>query len=326
MRIDVHSHFMSLNFVKRLQGRRTLPKAHFDEGHYIVQCALGFDLPMVSRIINMEEKLHDMEVMHINASVLSHGIPGPDMLGGQEADEWAKRINDELAGIIERFPDKFIGWGCLGFGDVQRSIAEVDRCIDELGFKGMQVLSHIRDSLLDSPEFRPVLRHIGLRGVPINMHPTVPLNSVGVDNAGLMLPLGFLYDSSLSTVRLIQSGLFDEVPDLKLIVPHVGAVLPYLKGRIDTYNKPSLQFPGAHHLKHTMDHYLRSLYADTVCYHLEALECCYKVLGADHLLYGTDHPYGAYPLAANLVESLNCSEVERELIYHGNIECLLGLQ
>jgi len=326
MRIDVHTHFMSLSFVRHLQGRSSLPTTVREGGTYIVQCAEGFNLPMVSKIIDMEEKLHDMEAMGVDMAVLSHGIPGPDVVGGVEADDWAARINDELADIIARFPGKFVGWGCLGFASVERSIAEVDRCIHELGFKGMQVLSNVNNRLLDSPEFRPVLRHIGMQGVPINMHPTVPLNLVGIDKASLMLPLAFLYDSTLATVRLIQSGLFDEVPDLRLIVPHVGAVIPYLVGRIDMYNKTTLQFKDISPLAHSMDHYLRSIYADTVCYHPEALVCCYQVLGADHLLYGTDHPYGAYNVASDLVENLECSASERELIYHGNIERLLKLR
>jgi len=75
--------------------------------------------------------------------------------------------------------------------------------------------------------------------------------------------------------------------------------------------------------KHDLD-YLDKLYVDTVCYHPEALECCYRLLGAERLLYGTDHPFAAFDLAASMVERLDCSEAERELIYHGNAERLFG--
>jgi len=66
--------------------------------------------------------------------VLSHGIPGPELLEPAAADDWAARINDHLAGVVERYPDKFIAWGSIGFGSPERSIAEVDRCINQLGF------------------------------------------------------------------------------------------------------------------------------------------------------------------------------------------------
>ena len=86
-----------------------------------------------------------------------------------------------------------------------------------LGFKGIQVFSNVSNQLLDSAEFAPVLKHIGMLGVPIHLHPAIPLNRVGLEGASQFLPLGFPYDTSLSTFRLIQSGLLDEAPDLKLI-------------------------------------------------------------------------------------------------------------
>jgi len=325
MRIDVHTHFQCLEFVKHLQGRSMLPKSLLDGGNYIIQCAAGLTVPAIPKVIDMEEKLRDMEEMKIDVAVLSHGIPfGPDVLDGQEADDWAKRINDNLAEIIDRYPGKFVGFGSIGFGDCQQSIAEVDHCIKKLGFKGIQVFSNVSNKLLDSSEFAPVLKHIGMLGVPMHLHPAIPLNRVGLESASQFLSLGFPYDTSLNTVRLIQSGLLDETPDLKLIVAHIGGVLPYLIGRIGTYSAPSRLFPDTSLLKYPIEHYLHKLYVDTVCYHIEALECCYKVIGAEHMLYGTDHPFGPYDVPAELVEQLNCSPSERELIYHRNAERLLN--
>jgi len=327
VRIDVHTHFQCLDFVKHLHGRSMLPKSLLDGGNYIIQCAAGLTVPAIPTLINMEEKLRDMEQMKIDVAVLSHGIPfGPDVLDGQEADDWAKRINDNLAEIIDRYPGKFVGFGSIGFGDCQQSIAEVDRCIKKLGFKGIQVFSNVCNKLLDSSEFAPVLKHIGMLGVPIHLHPAIPLNRVGLESASQFLSLGFPYDTSLNTFRLIHSGLLDETPDLKLIVAHIGGVLPYLIGRIETYSAPSRLFLNASLLKYPIEHYLHKLYVDTVCYHIEALECCYKVIGAEQMLYGTDHPFGRYDVPAELVEQLNCSPYERELIYHRNAERLLNAE
>jgi predicted TIM-barrel fold metal-dependent hydrolase len=277
-------------------------------------------------MVDMEAKLRDMNELQIDVSLLSHGLPlGPDVLFGEEADEWAMRVNDELARIIQTYPGKFIGLGSLGFGDPQRAIAEVDRCITQLGLKGIQVFSTLAHQLLDSPEIRPVLKHLGRLGVPIHLHPAAPVNLHGLTNASLLLGLGFPYESSLNVVRLIQSGLFDEVPDLKMIVSHVGGVLPYLAGRLEVYTAPS-PLTGPSHLPHPLGHYLRNLYVDTVSYHPAALACCYAVLGAQHLLYGTDHPFGRPDMTAEMVEQLACPSSERELIYHGNAERLFGLQ
>jgi predicted TIM-barrel fold metal-dependent hydrolase len=325
MRIDVHTHFLCLDFVKHLQRRAALPNTVLEGGVYVMQCAAGLRLPTVPNIVDMEVKLKDCDAMGIELSVLSHGIPGPDLLGGNEADDWAARINDDLAGIVQRYPGRFLGFGNVGFGSVERSIAEVDRCINQLGFKGIQLFSNIDNKVLDSPEFLPVYRHIAQLGVPVNMHPGIPLNRLGVDRSSLMVPLGFLFDTALNTLRLIESGLWDEAPDLKLIVPHIGGILPYLKGRIESYGHHTLQFHDMKPLQQPVGNYLDKLYIDTVCYHPEALDYCYRLLGPERILFGTDHPFGDYMEAADMVERMDCSAANKQRIYEGNATALLKL-
>jgi aminocarboxymuconate-semialdehyde decarboxylase len=327
MHIDVHTHFQSLDFIKHLRGRSSLPRTILDGGAYVVQCATELQVPALPQMLDMDEKLSAMERMHIDVSTLSHGLPlGPDVLGGEEADEWAMRINDDLARILQTYPGRFIGVGSIGFGNPQRAIAEVDRCIHQLGFKGVQIFSNIAHQWLDSPTFRPVFRHIVRLGVSIHLHPAVPLNHDGLTRGGLFLALGFPFDSSLNTVRLIQSGLFDEMPDLKVIVSHAGGVLPYLIGRLEVYGPPSPLDPDPSNLAHPLGQYLRNLYVDTVCYYRAALACCHAVMGAQHMLYGTDHPFGRPDVPGELIEQLECPAVERELIYHGNAERLFDLK
>ena len=325
MRIDVHTHFLCLDFVKHLQGRSSLPTTVLEGGVYVMQCAAGLRLPTVPNIVDMDVKLKDCDAMGIELNVLSHGIPGPDVLGGDEADDWACRINDDLAGIVERYPGRFLGFGNLGFGSVERTIAEADRCVKQLGFKGFQLFSNINGRTLDSPEFLPIYRHIAALDVPLNMHPGVPLNRIGVDRSSLMVPLAFLFDTALNTVRLIESGLFDQAPTLKLIVPHVGGILPYLKGRLGSYGHRTLQFHDMPTLRQPVSDYLHDLYIDTVCYHPEALDYCYRLLGPERILYGTDHPFGDYTVAAGMVEQMDWPAADRHKVYEGNARALLGL-
>src|SRR5262249_37478087 len=116
-RIDIHTHFHCLDYVKRLYGRSALPRTVLDGGTYVVQCAPAVAIPSLPIFRDMEEKLRDMDRLGVDVSVLSHGLPlGPDVLGGYEADEWARRINDELARIIQAYPGRFLGLGTIGFG------------------------------------------------------------------------------------------------------------------------------------------------------------------------------------------------------------------
>jgi predicted TIM-barrel fold metal-dependent hydrolase len=319
MRIDVHSHFQSVEFVRHLVGSTRLPRAIEERGTYFVDCGAGLRVPSLPELVDVQAKLDAMDRLHVDASVLSHGLPlGPDVLG-READEWAIRINDDLAQIVDTYPDKFIGFGSLGLADPERTMAEVDRCITELGFSGFQLFSNL--AALDASRVRPVLNHIARAGVPVHLHPTLPLHA-GVTGANLMLGFAFPVDSSLNVIRLIDGGLFDEAPDFALIVSHAGGVLPYLMGRLDLYTEPSQLTTGSTTLKRPFSEYLHGLYVDTVCYHPAALACCYATMGASRMLYGTDHPFGRPAQVAELVDALDCSAEDRELIYHGNLESL----
>jgi aminocarboxymuconate-semialdehyde decarboxylase len=248
------------------------------------------------------------------------------VLGGDAADDWAARINDDLARIVAMCPERLLGLGSIGFGGRRRSIAEVDRCVRELGFRGFQVFSNISGRRLDSPEVIPVLKHIARMGIPVHLHPAIPLNRIGLDEPSLFLSLGFPCDTSLNILRLIRSGIFDAAPDLKIIVAHAGGVVPYLFGRIATYSGRSALISADASLAHPIEHYLSRLFVDTVCYHKAALECCCEAIGVERMLYGTDHPFGRYEVAAELVDRLDCPASHKEMIWHGNAERLLNLQ
>ena len=315
MRIDIHTHTYFQDFADYLSGRNEFPNVTVKDGQVITNCTPAFSIASPPGHREIETKLAEMDRMGIDFSVLSHGIPGPELLGGPEADDWAIRINDFLAGVVGLYPDKFVAWGSLGFGDAARTIAEAERCVEQLGFKGFQIFSNNQGIPLDAPQFIPVYRRIASLGVPLNMHPTSPLNTTGFEGA-LMPGMGFIYDTSLATARLIQTGIFDDEPGFDLIVPHVGGVLPNLAGRVRVSIKGGPPRP--------LSDYFDRFYVDTVAHDDDALDYCYRVMGAERMLLGTDHPFGD-GRHIGMVERLDCTKEEREAIYHRNAERLLGL-
>lgn len=314
MKIDIHTHTYFQDFADHLAARNEFPNVVIRDGQLITACSPAFSIASPPGHREIEAKLAAMDAMGVDFSVLSHGIPGPELLGGAEADDWAIRMNDFLAHAAAEHPDKFAVWGSLGFGDPDRTIAETERCVNDLGFKGFQIFSNTCGKPLDSPEFMPVYRRIASLGVPLNMHPTSPLNTAALDGA-LMPGMGFIYDTTLATARLIQSGIFDDEPGFDLIVPHVGGVLPYLGGRIRASVKGAVR---------PVSDYFRRIYVDTVAHDDAALAHCYRVVGAERMLLGTDHPFGD-GRHIGMVDRLDCTGDEREAIYHGNAERLLRL-
>ena len=314
MRIDVHTHTYFQDFADYLATRNDFPNVVIRDGQLITACSPAFSIASPPGHREVEAKLAAMDAMGVDFSVLSHGIPGPELLGGADADDWAVRINDFLARVVEEYPGKFAAFGSLGFGDPDRTIAEAERCVRDLGFRGFQIFSNTLRKPLDAPEFLPVYRAVAALGVPLNMHPTSPLNVTAIDGA-LMPGMGFIYDTSLATVRLIQSGIFDDEPGFELIVPHVGGVLPYLGGRIRASVAGEVR---------PVSDYFRRIYVDTVAHDDAALAHCHRVMGADRMLLGTDHPFGD-GRHIGMVDRLACTDAEREAIAHGNAERLLRL-
>ena len=322
MRIDIHSHLMSIGFVEHLQGRDTMPVAARDGAGFVAHCAPTFSMHLQPPILDVKTKLHDMDAAGIDVAVLSHGLPSPAMLGGTEADGWSARINDELTAIVAAHPDRFAGWASLGFGDPGRTIAEVDRCLDELGLAGFQVWSNAAGRSLDAPDVLPVLHHIADRGAAVHLHPTLPANSEAMD-ATAMLGFAFPVDASLATLRLISAGFFDRDP--AVVVAHLGGVLPWLRDRMCIHGQNSPPFPDQRRLARPMGEYVKQLYFDTVGYGRAPLEYCYGELGADRLLFGTDHPFAAPTVPGQLVADLACTPAERQQILAENAQHLLRL-
>ena len=322
MRIDIHSHLMNVAFLEHLQGRGALPIAVRDGNGFITHCTPGFSVHYRPPILSIEAKLADMDAAGIDLAVLSHGLPGPHVLGGAEADGWAARINDELAVIAAAHPGRFAGWASLGFGDPGRTIAEADRCLDELGLAGFQVWSNIDGRPLDDPGVLPVLEHLVDRGAAIHLHPAPPPGGQMI-GAAAMLGFAFPADTSLAVLRLAGAGLFDRDP--VIIAAHLGGVLPWLRERIGLWDHAIPPVPGQPQLAQPVGQYLDRLYVDTVGYGLAPLEYCRAQLGAERLLFGSDHPYGAPNVPGQLVDRLPCTPAEREQILGGNAIRLLRL-
>ena len=325
MRIDVHSHLVFLDYLQYLTGRSSLPQGVLEGGTYFVSCTGGYRHASPLVHADVDAKLRDMENLGIGTSVLSHGMPGPEPLGGDLADDWASRINDHLAEVMAAHPGKFSAWATLGWGSAERTIAEVDRCVNQLGFKGAYLFSNINQKTLDSREFWPVYKYIASLGVPMDMHPTAPINMNGIDHRPLVPGMAFMFETTLATVRLVMSGIFQEEPDLKLIVPHTGGFVPFVRGRvermIDAWTSPEDWID----LAQPAEDYFDKIYVDTVAHSPAALEYCYQMYGAERLLYGTDHPFASNEIFNKMVDELDCTDAERELINHGNAERLLHL-
>jgi predicted TIM-barrel fold metal-dependent hydrolase len=111
-------------------------------------------MPMTPEFFDIGKKIDDMDRNGLDVAVLSLSIRGPDRVG------LAKIVNDELAEIVAQRPKRFLGYATLGFGKIDGSFQELDRCFSQLKFRGLQLFSNINGKPLDSLEFRPLFARL----------------------------------------------------------------------------------------------------------------------------------------------------------------------
>lgn len=317
MRIDVHNHYLSKKAAQALEKSSSFPYTRFIDGTYRFFCHSALEVHMTPHFFDIQRKIDDMDSCGIDVAVLSLSVPGPELIGGAKADEVAKIANDELAEIVAKNPKRFWGYAVLGYGDIDESLKELDRCFSVLKFRGLGLYSNLNGRPLDSPELRPIFARLAELKRPAFVHPTVPLNQKYLMDIIPIAALGFIVDTTMAGMRLAMSGTLAEHP-ASIIIPHVGGTIPYLMGRLDCFTELS---PAPNVIKQPSQ-YLKKLYMDTVVYRLDELKWCLSVMGADQMLFGSDYPFAAWRKPSEMLDALACTAEEREKINHLNAERL----
>ncbi len=276
------------------------------------------------------------------AQVLTATLPPlEEIVGPAEAVELARISNDEMAEMIAKNPAKYVaGVANLPMNDMDATLKETERAVKELGFKGIQIHTHIQGKPLSSEEFMPLYEMMAGFDLPIWIHPFRRVSSPDyatedVSYNQLFSIFGWPYDTTSAMTRLVFAGVFEKFPNIKFITHHCGAMVPYFAARIVVHYNNGLQRLGADHFpgltKHPIE-YFRMFYADTALNgNPSALMCALDFFGEDRLLFGTDMPYdpenGAVAIRETIeaVDRMDITDAAREKIYEGNARRLLRL-
>lgn len=321
MKIDIQCHCVPQPVLDRLERRTEIPRVVRSDGLTKLVVSPSTAWPVPPGMNDMVMKLEVMDKTGVDVQVLSLNVPGPERIEGPEADEMARIAHDGLADLIQKRPDRFWGIATLGFDDMDASLRELDRAINVLGFKGVQLYSNVRGKGLDDPFLTPFYARCQELDLPIFMHPTVPVMEAAAADYHLNAMVGFLFDTTLAALRLIFSGTLEKFPRLTFVLPHVGSTIPYLMGRIDHLS--GFLPGGRQHISKAPSEYFKRFYVDSVASYQPAIDYCYRLTGAKRILFGSDYPWVPVELSNALVEGMPITQEERELIYSGNALRLL---
>ncbi len=301
-----------------------LPKAYLKIVDATTKIQAKERYAMFSNLVDTSERLEIMDKYGVDTQVIG-SFGWPELLDSRTELLVSKASNEELASLAESHRSRFVGLATLPLQSIGDAEDELERAVSDLGLRGIWLPSNIRGKTLDSPMLYPIFERCCKHDVPIFIHPDLAYTFgdrflAVMEEYSLSYTLGFLYDSSFSVLRFVLSGCFDKYPSLKLVMPHLGGVLPYLAGRIDQgwqrHKSPT---------KHAPSYYLKMIYVDTVSSFPPAFSCVRELQGSDKIVFGTDYPYWEVEDALRFVRDLQITQEEREKIFFRNSKILLHL-
>lgn len=329
MKFDVFPHILPIKFMEALHKEEGL--GYLKHLHQVIPTL--FDLDARFRIMDQFDGL--MQIINIAAPPLEN------ITDLQKAKDLAKLANDEMAELVLKYRDRFAAaLACIPMHDMDIALGELDRAINELNFKGVQIYTPINDKPLDAEEFFPLYEKMCEYNLPILLHPQregdyPDYRTEKASKYTLSSSLGWPYETTTAMVRLVLSGVMEKFPELKIVTHHCGGMVPFMVNRIAGFVEAGEIFgsrKGPGKLRKKIPDYLKQFYADTAIYgYTPGLICGYAFFGASHLLFGTDMPFDSqFGLrwtreTIDSIERMDINSAEKKMIFEDNARRLFRL-
>ncbi|HSN41645.1 MAG TPA: amidohydrolase family protein [Burkholderiales bacterium] len=290
-RIDIHSHVIPGTMIDEIAAHPDKYSMHVEgEGAGMRIVRAGHGAPVYAEFHDPEAKIESMDRRGIDISVIS---PAPIMffywLDADVALRLSRLVNDGIAAMAAARPDRLRGAATLPMQDPDAAVAELERVVKTHGFRAVEIGSLIEGKQLADPRFRPVLRRAHELDVFIFTHPYHLGPKPGLECYYTTNFIGNPLDTAIMATHLIFSGALDELPRLKICLPHAGGYLPYQIGRL-VHGQKVRKEARVHTTTPPLELF-RRFYFDTLAHSPQALRYLIDLVGADHIAIGTDAPY-----------------------------------
>lgn len=275
---------------------------------------------------DIETQVRKMDEAGIDKAVLSYPTTDAHLKFGS-LNMVAHIYNDNVAKILKRYPEKFIGAAVLPVDNLTDMIDELKRAVEEMGFKAVSLASSYNGVYLDDKRFLPVYKKAGEYNMPIFVHPQVvnPIGHERVQDPLLTPVIEYVFDTTMCIGKLLMADILRDYSEVKFIFANFGGVLPFLLNRFDATYQMLRGINFVKDLKGNPTDFLKNIYVDTGGDKVSAnFLLALEFLGPRHLLWGSDWP-AKKDLAGSIqaVGDLDISDSDKEDILGANLKKLL---
>ena len=287
--------------------------------------------PLLADIVG--ERLTAMDTAGIAMQVLSVVGPGANLLRGEDAVQIARDYNDKLAEKISTLPERFTAFAHLPVSEPAAAATELERTVKTYKFRGALINGMIDDKFLDAPEFAPLLERAQQLDVPIYLHPGLPPEEVAnayysklPREAGERLSVagwGWHSETAIHVLRMILAGTFDRYPKLKLIIGHMGEMLPMMMARCDMVF--GIDEAGTN--KRTISQTLKDqVYITTSgIFTKPPFNIALETFGIERIMFSVDYPFAKNQQGINFLKQIELNDSDMAKLCYENARQLLKL-
>ncbi len=272
-----------------------------------------FPFIKIKTLVDLDERLTKWPDQNTKQVISLANISPEDFTDSKTSAELCQSANEELSNLVDQHPGKFAGAvAILPMNNIEAACKVISSIKDDENLVGAQIFTRHLGKSIANKEFRPVLAQAAKLHVPLWIHPIFDARKP--DNN---LVFSWEYELSQAMLQLVQSDLFQDYPNLKIIIHHAGAMVPFFSGRIDHILDE----------KHAQD--FKKFYVDTaILGNTPALKLAIDYYGIDHVLFGTDAPFAVMPSGADqiitqAINNLTISDKDKQKIFHDNYYSLI---
>ena len=281
------------------------------------------------KLSDIATRLKDMDRMGIDVQAIS---PAPNQLvywtEAALGAEIARMVNDRLAEIVAKWPDRFVALGTVPLQNADLAVAELDRCVTRLGFRGVEIIPNVNGADLTDPRLNleKFFARAEALGIVLFMHPLGFTQAERLRDHYFNNVIGNPMETTIAASHLIFDGVMERHPKLKVILPHAGGFLAHYWARMDHAHRarPDCRMT----IRKPPSSYLKKMYFDTIAFDPRMLAQMVDQYGAGHVLLGTDYPYDmAETNPVGLIAKIpRLARADREQIEGGNAARLLNIR